>query len=211
MGEDDKRSSFLDRVFPRKYDFNQMLEEQAEMTSKGAWELVRWLRTSSHGYPSEILELNHRTDELRYDMEASLMRAFSTPFDRQDIYSVSRQMDYIFNNISSIATESRAFKVEVDDPIIEMAQALAEGMDKFKVAMKGIEVDHGEAKSMVREIRSITDEVDRTYMNAMLALFNSEDAIMALKKREIYHHFKTAGRSLNVGADILHRIVVSRG
>jgi len=211
MGDDKKKDSFLDRVFPKRYDFNQMLEEQAEMTSKGAWSLVRWLRSENHTYPSEILELNHRTDELRYDMEASLMRAFTTPFDRQDIYSVSRQMDYIFNYISSIATEARAFRVEIDDPMIGMAQNLAEGMDKFRVAMKGIEDEHGESKSLVREIRSITDEIERTYMNAMLSLFSEGDAVSALKKREIYHHFKSAGRFLNVGADILHRIIVSQG
>ena len=208
---DEKKNSFLDRVFPKRYDFNQMLAEQAEITSKGAWSLVDWLKAEMQTYPSGILEMNHRMDEMRYEMEASLMNAFSTPFDRQDIYSVSRQMDYIFNHISSIATESRTFKVEIDDPIIDMAETLAEGIDIFKRAMMGIDKDHGEAKGLVREIRSITNEINRAYMNAMFTLFQEEDAMEAMKKREIYHHFRTAGRYMNVGADILHRIIVSTG
>jgi len=43
----------------------------------------------------------------------------------------------------------------------------------------------------------------------MKDLFDEQDAIRALKNREIYHHMRDAGRNMAATVDILHRIIVA--
>jgi len=50
--------------------------------------------------------------------------------------------------------------------------------------------------------------IDDVYIHGMAVLFDQEDAIEALRKREIYHHLRDAGRALRLTVDILHHAVV---
>jgi len=50
--------------------------------------------------------------------------------------------------------------------------------------------------------------IDKTYVRNMALVFTNDDPIMAMKKREIYHHLKDAGRNLSITVDVLHRIIV---
>ena len=45
----------------------------------------------------------------------------------------------------------------------------------------------------------------------MKEVFLLPDHMMVLKKREIYHHLKDAGRALSATADILHRAAFGMG
>ena len=57
-------------------------------------------------------------------------------------------------------------------------------------------------------MRKAEHEIERIYIAAMAALFKRGEASEAMKKREIYHHLKDAGRELGAAVDILHRIIV---
>ena len=52
---------------------------------------------AASGPPDEVRRIERDLDHMRYDLEEQLLDAFSTPFDREDLYSLSRQMDYILN------------------------------------------------------------------------------------------------------------------
>ena len=114
------------RMFPVKYDFYGMLNEQAEQTSVGVKALLTWLRSGANSDPVDVVREEDKGDQIRLGMERELQGAFSTPFDRQDIYTISRQMDYILNYTMSTAYEMKAFEVKPDEPVIEDGQFVAE-------------------------------------------------------------------------------------
>jgi uncharacterized protein len=60
----------------------------------------------------------------------------------------------------------------------------------------------------IREAREAIHTLDDRYIAAMKELFASGEAIDALKRREIYHHLRDAGRALRDTVDILHQAVV---
>jgi sulfur transfer complex TusBCD TusB component (DsrH family) len=62
---------------------------------------------------------------------------------------------------------------------------------------------------MIRQIRKHTHEIEYTYIESMALLFLQDDVIMAIKKREICHHLRDAGRNMNSTVDILHRIIMA--
>jgi uncharacterized protein len=198
-----------DRLFPPKYDFNAMLENQANETIIGVRALVDWLKEGANTPIDNISSSEQRADKIRHEMEMLLQEAFSTPFDRQDIYSISRQMDQVLNFSYSTAVEMTAFKVAPDSAILSMAQSLLEGVILMEKVVRMMQSTLKDVNSSIGGIRKHAHEIEDTYIESMSSLFLQDDAIMAIKKREIYHHLRDAGRNLNSTVDILHRIIVA--
>jgi len=200
--------NILDTIFPPRYDFENMITGQAEQTLAGVRALVDWLENHAGEEPVLLGRIEVEVDALRYDMEDKLKDAFSTPFDRQDIYRLSRQMDYILNFASETAQEMHVFEVEPDRPIFDMATALLRGTEEIASGVRLMGSDPESVRKSIREAREAIHTLDTTYIYAMKELFRSGNAIDALKRREIYHHLRDTGRALRGTVDILHQAVV---
>lgn len=210
-GYDNRRGKkpLIDRLFPPKYDFEGMLLQQAETTAAGVKELVNWLNAGAKEAPKRLEELEQKADDIRHGLERVLSEAFSTPFDRQDMYSISRQMDQVLNFSLSTAVEMRAFGVGPTSAIIKMSEALSQGASLLPMGVSMMRRDKDEkAADIIRQVRKCMHELENTYIQSMAELFGQKDAVLALKEREIYHHLRDAGRNLSVTVDILHRIIV---
>ena len=91
-----------------------MLALQSEWTVSGVKTFVAWLETRPLSDPHELQRMETEVDIMRQDLEEKLIQSFSTPFDRQDIFSISRQMDYILNFSNETVKEMYAFGVQPD-------------------------------------------------------------------------------------------------
>ncbi len=202
------RRGVLDAIFPREHDFEGMLADQAAETLSGVRTLVNWLDTEPLENPAALLRIEKDVDEMRYAMEAKLIDAFSTPFDRQDIYSISRRMDYILNFSKETAQEMYAFGVRPDVPIRAMAAALLRGTACVAEAVKILNSDKVRVEELIQKSRGAINEIEAIYITSMAELLHTDDAMAALRKREIYHHLRDAGRALRNTVDILHTAVV---
>jgi len=195
-------------IFPREYDFEAMLADQADRTVAGVSVLVDWLKTDPVTNPVDLERIENEVDTMRHDMEEKLTNSFSTPFDRQDIYSISRQMDYILNASKETAKEMYVFGVSPDTPILAMAQSLRTGTSSVARAIKVMNSDHERAEEMIREGRQAYNAIEDIYITGMAELFRTGDVMKAMKTLEIYHHLRHAGRALRDTLDILHNAVI---
>jgi uncharacterized protein Yka (UPF0111/DUF47 family) len=208
-GRGERKGGVLSSIFPQKYDFQGMLQAQADETLAGVDALVIWLKRGDLSIaPDELQRIEEEADRKRHEMEGLLLEAFSTPFDRQDIYSISRQMDYVLNFCLSTAIEMRAFGVQRDEAIMAMAEDLQKSTAIVREAIRVMERDPSKADSMVKAMRRSEREIEIRYVTKMTEVFATEAPIDAMKKREVYHHLKDAGRTLSITIDILHRIIV---
>lgn len=208
MDSEREKKPWLDRVFPPRYDFNRMLQEQAAETVEGVRILKAWLNEPKLSDPTKLVEAEEAGDLIRHDLEGKLMEAFSTPFDRQDMYAISHQMDLILNFALSTALEMKAFEVYPDDAMRSMADALLSGVGLLSDALKVMMTSPEQVDAMIREMRTHEHEIEKLYVQSMAVLLRGGDAFDALKKREIYHHLKDAGRNLGGTVETLHRIIV---
>lgn len=195
-------------IFPREYDFEAMLAEQADRTVAGVQMLVDWLKAVPVTSPAELEKIENEVDEMRHAMEEKLINSFSTPFDRQDIYSISRQMDYILNSSKETAKEMFVYGVLPDPPILAMAQSLLFGTSSVAQAIKVMNSDRERAEEMIRQGRQAYNAIEDMYITGLAELFKTGDAMQAMKIREIYHHLRYAGRALRDTLDILHNAVI---
>jgi hypothetical protein len=204
----EKRRGLFDAIFPREYDFEGMLAYQAERTLAGVQAFAGWLDKTPLTEPVILGQIETEVDEMRYHLEEKLLEAFSTPFDRQDIYSLSRQMDYILNFTRETATEMFAFGVEPDDYIRKMVRSLLYGTEQVSAAVRIMSNDQKKVEQAIRKARKAMRSIEEDYIAGMQDLFSTGDPMTALRKREIYHHLRDAGRALRATVDILHKAVV---
>jgi len=203
-----ERKGVFDSIFPREYDFELMLAEQVDRTLAGVDNLVRWLEVGLLSEPVLLDKMAEEVDEMRHDLEDRMISAFSTPYDRQDIYSLSRQMDYILNFSRETANEMYAFGVYPDKHILAMATALLHGTECLAEGVKIMKSDRIRSEAIIRKARKYMHEIEEIYINGMKELLNTDNAMNAMSRREIYHHLRDAGRALRDTADIMHRALV---
>ncbi len=200
--------NLLDRLFPPKYDFTRMLRDQAAATVSAIESLSAWLSEGKMTDPAEVIHKEKAADKVRYDLEAKLSVAFSTPFDRQNIYSFSRQMDLIVDFAMSTALEMKEFGVLPDAAIKGMADSLLNGVRLISRALDLLPAEPGKVEPMIRDMRATVNSIEKVYVISMAGLFKTKDPFEAMTKREIYHHLRDAGRNLGGSIDALHRIIV---
>ena len=206
--ETQRQRGFFSRFFPPEHDFEEMLLRQAEETRSGVDAFVTWISSGCMEPPARIREIERNVDRMRYEFEETLIDAFSTPFDRQDLYSLSRQMDYILNYASETAREMYAFGVGPDPAIEQMGGLLLEGTEGVVEVLRVMTTDEAEVATAIRRIRAILHALEDAYIDGLSILFQESDAMNALRRREVYHHLRDGGRALRGTVDVLHRAVV---
>ncbi|NCA98059.1 MAG: DUF47 family protein [Clostridia bacterium] len=200
--------NLLDRVFPPKYDFYAMLNQQARLNAQGVEALFNWLRDASAMESSALQQEFKVADEIRMDLEQKLVDAFTTPFDRGDIYSISIGMNKVIEYAESTLLSMQAYDMAANPVIIGMVAILKEGTDQFAAAVSCLKADPVQTESFIARIRQTHDRIEQQYRDAMSAVFKSQDPMEALRQREVYHHIKDASAYLDSAVDVLHKIVV---
>jgi len=202
------KKSFLDRLFPAKYDFYGMLREQAEITAQGVSTLLAWLENPSPENYDLLIKLTIQADIVRMEMEKKLIEAFSTPFDRQDIYYISVQMDRIIEYSRTTMQSIKEYEVQVDNYIIKMVRELCEGTVIFAHAVALLEKNPIGVQDQIQIIRRSLEAVEESYRKGMSAAFKTSDVMGAIKYHDVKCQLRDAAYFLSYSADILHKIVV---
>ena len=200
--------NFLDRIFPPKYDFFAMLSEQAQMNAQGVNALFNWLMDASAIESSALRQELKAADDIRMELEKKLIDAFTTPFDRGDIYSISIGMNKVIEYAESTLLSMQAYEMTANQVIVGMVAILKEGTDQFAQAVACLKANPVQTESYIAQIRQTHDQIEQFYREAMSAVFKSDNPMEALRQREVYHHIKDASAFLDSAVDILHKIVV---
>jgi hypothetical protein len=185
-----------------------MIGDQAEASTNVVGYLSIWLRSRSEEDYRQLLRGVDAADRCRFTMEDNLIEAFATPFDRQDIYSLSVEMDRIVTYAKSTLTEMDAFKVVEDSIIHNMVRLLKIGTDQLAEAIHQLKEEPLKSQIQIGKIRKVQLEIEDQYRAGMMTLFNGTDPMHALRYREVYHHIKDAEVYLGYTTDILHKIIV---
>ena len=202
------KQNFFDRVFPVKYNFFEMLENQAKLNSDGVEALFRWLSGRAEADADLLLKYVSDADSVRMKLESDLIEAFSTPFDRGDIYSISVTMDKIIEYAKSTYYSMKDFEVQPNDVIVNMVEKLKEGTNLFAQAVGELKRRPEKAEQLIPAMRESHNKVEEYYRDGMAVVFRSDDPMYALRQREVYHHIKDAAFNMEDSVDLLHRIIV---
>lgn len=205
-----------DMFKPKPNKFMLMLVEQTEITVKGLELLTHYLKKRSANAAKEIVATEAQAEEMRRIMIEELMNTFVTPFDREDIFALSRDFDDILRYSSTTVEEMEILDVTPTPQMQKMADLLAEAARELHLAVLRIQDKHfAVASEHANNARRIENQVETTYREALAELFQEtkdiKHVMVVLKIREIYRHLSNAAdrqdQAANVISDIILKIV----
>ena len=85
--------------------FLQLLMEQAELTHQGLGVLLQYVQNPQQELADRIRALEKDADEVRRILIEELNQTFVTPFDREDIFSLSRAIDDVIDYADTTVSE----------------------------------------------------------------------------------------------------------
>ncbi|HKX19677.1 MAG TPA: DUF47 family protein [bacterium] len=197
------------RLFPREEGFFVLFNRAAENILHAAT-LLRDLFDDYRDVEARtaaIKALEEQGDEITHEIIDRLNRTFVTPFDREDIYELARQLDNVVDWIEAAAARMAVYRIprptregqEMTHIILNTAEAIVEAVGNLQRLDK--------IAGPVREINRLENLVDRVQRDAVAALFASTaNAIDIMKWKEIYDTLEEATDQAEDVANILETI-----
>lgn len=198
----------LTRVFPKAPDFHALLTEQAEHVVHTVSLLVHYMETADVPTSKQIKKDEHSADKLKVRNLHTLNEAFSTPFDREDIYRAIMDLDEVINYCKSTVNEMDVLGVAPDPHMHHMACCLLEGVKALATGFARLRATPQGAADDADIARKAERRVEKQYRRALSDLFQGDDYLNMFKRREIYRHLSNAADRMAHCANTLHDIVV---
>ena len=96
---------------PKPNKFLQLLVEQTSLTVQGLELLKIYLEKRDSAMAGKIITTEKEADEVRRILIEELMHTFITPFDREDIFSLSREIDDVLDYAATTVDEMEILDV----------------------------------------------------------------------------------------------------
>ena len=199
----------LRKFFPNNFDFFELFERHAGYAVEAATTFKEIARTGEIDLNlySKIRSIEHEGDEITHLILSQLNKTFITPFDREDIYNLAKELDDIIDMFNTITNQIRVYKIKnVDSTLVEFADIIEESAKSVQTAITCLrDVKHHE--SIMRccvEINRLENVGDAMRDKALAELFEKEkDPIGIIKWKDIYTDAETI---LDICEDVAHII-----
>ncbi len=197
---------------PKEDQYFQLFTEMTEKIREAANLLVEMMHGPHSNFEAaskRIKDVEHECDELTHTITTKLNKSFVTPFDREDIYTLSVALDDVCDYIDAAARATVMYRIEEAD---EYVKQLAVIIQKLAGEMYSASLLLKKATGMrqhLLEIQRLENDADEVYFNAMGTLFkNSTDAITIIKLKELYEILENATDRCESVGNIIESIVL---
>lgn len=196
------------RFIPEVPDFATLLKRQSTQVRKTIDDLVEYVQRPDAGLRDQLHRDEEEAEQLRDANMRRLNNAFSTPFDREDIYRAIEELDWVVVHTRRTAREMEILRVTPDNFIREICLEIQTGVRALEVGFSQLGSDTEAAYRQAEAARRIDRRARHMYEEALGELFNGDDVLDMLKRREIYHHLADGAKRVRKAAEILQDIVV---
>jgi predicted phosphate transport protein (TIGR00153 family) len=203
------------RFFKKREDiFHKLIQEQASITYDGLNLLVKYLETKAPEIAGQLALKEKEADEVRRILIDELNRTFVTPFDREDIFALSRSIDDVIDYADSTVSEMSILNVAPTPYMTRMASLLRDAAYEIHQAVLRLQKNPAVATDHAQRAKALENRVEGVYREAVADLFKGpEDVhhiVEMLKLREVYRHLSNAADRGDEAANVIADIVVKK-
>ena len=175
---------------------NALMEDYTDITAK-----IEYLK-----------KIENECDGKVHKIMQTLNASFITPFDREDIYYISKELDNIVDTIEEAANRFHVFNVkEVREDAIILSRLIVDSVNELKkliCELKNMKKSKT-LKTYIIEVNRIENEGDLVFRRAMEKLFTEEtSAIEVIKWKEIYEFLENSLDACENVANTLEGVVM---
>ena len=183
-----------------------MLCHQAAITVQAMDALSSW----SGGDPDAALavrDCEHRADEAKRHLWRALRDSYSPPFDAEDLFTLSADLDEVLNAAKDLTREMELMDMAPDAPTHNMVILLADAVRHLASAFGHLAGD-GDATTSADAAIKDQRRVEHEYRGAMSALLAVTDLREVMGRREVYRRLSRIGDLVHTVAERIWYAVV---
>jgi uncharacterized protein len=198
----------------REEIFHKLIQEQASITYDGVKLLVKYLETQDREIAEQLALKEKEADEVRRILIDELNRRFVTPFDREDIFSLSRSIDDVIDYADSTVSEMVVLNVQPTPHMQRIATLLKDAAYEIFQAVQRLQKNPAVAIDHAQRAKALENRVEGVYREAIADLFSGPEdvhhVVEMLKMREVYRHLSNAADRGDEAGNIIADIVVKK-
>lgn len=199
-------------LLPREdeyFIFFSQITEKIQEASNILVEMLNDKRENFESYTKRIKDAEHACDELTHNVTIKLNKSFITPFDREDIFTLSVALDDVCDYIDAGARAIVMYDInEISDHAKGLAKVIQRLATEINSAVGMLKKPNGMNQHIV-EIHRLENEADDIYFRAIGELFhNQTDPITLIKWKELYEILENATDRCESVANIIESIVL---
>jgi predicted phosphate transport protein (TIGR00153 family) len=195
----------------RESIFIKLIHDQAAFTLEGMEALKAYMGEDSSA-AERVTTAEKAADEARRILIAELNKTFVTPFDREDIFALSRTIDDVLDYAYSTVTEMEVLRVRPTSFMLSISSLLRDAANELLMAVDRLELHPEVANEHAQRAKSLENRVEDVYREALADLFSGAEDIKhvmkMLKSREVYRHLSNAADKGDEAANVIADIVV---
>lgn len=189
---------------PEEPDVVGLLRSQAAITLEALDGFAAWARGDA-GAAAAVRAVQPRGDRARRELMRTLRAAFVVPLEPEDVFALSRSIDWILDLACDLVAEAEVMKCEPDAGIAEMARILVDGVRRLDEAVASLGEDGGDPTTERAEAAVESEhELEAAYYRGMAALLDVEDRGRRIALRELY---RRSSQIANVVVDVAERLM----
>ncbi len=196
----------------RKNKFVQLVYDQAALTLEGMDALKVYVTNCDQSAADRLIAREKQADEARRILIDELNKTFITPFDREDIFELSRTIDDVLDYAYSTVSEMEILKVEPTLFMQRMASLLRDAAYELVMAVNCLAEHPSVSNDHAQRAKALENRVEQVYREALADLFSGAEDIKhvvnMLKLREVYRHLSNAADRGDEAANVIADIVV---
>jgi predicted phosphate transport protein (TIGR00153 family) len=183
-------------LMPQRKEFFDLLSAHSDRVVAGANAALRLVNALGEGKENldalvEEVNMNEKSgDKIKEDLITLLHKSFTTPINRDQIHSLTIDLDEILNTLQDVANAIGMYSIK--DSTVESREMASLASDACLLLNRAV-MALGDSKrsqetmNLCKEIDRIESRADKVLRKAVTRLFqDTSDVILTVKMREFY-------------------------
>lgn len=212
-----KINTILSVFAPKDTKFFPLLNETASVLYHASDLLVELLSSEDKSRRGELCKaIKHEEttgDRITGNIFKALNDTFITPFDREDIDSLTDEMDDAIDAINRTAQKVLLYSPQqLPDSTVLLAEVVR---DEAALVMQGvgkltnINKNAQEIRKLVKDIKRLEEKADVIYEEGIMELFSGgTDPVEIIKLKEIIQELERSANKLNKVGKVIKTVIV---
>lgn len=191
-------------ILPKEVDFNRALQQQVGSTRHCVLDLVAFCQHQDQKALSAIVNDEHQSRILKTRNMHELLDVFITPYDKESIYRIVTQLDWVALSVKHLVIELVEYKVSCPEHYQSIFQTLTDMVEYLDQAFNYL--PEKKLKQILKNAEKIHDKYDRTVKYCALATIKhlEQDEIKVyLIQKEILNQLKEVAKRIHISANTL--------
>ncbi len=201
-------SFFKKYILPKEIDFFDAMKLHSDAIEKIVLDLQKCFLYDEKNSCVNILNDESDSKNIKKENMKNLLSTFITPVDRESIYRVTTELDWIAISIRHFILEVKSYKIEnlkeynlLFQSLVDMSKSLNQGFISLK------NKDTKDVDTRCDEIRDIYDKAVEEYILYMTELSKEKDVKKIFTNKEILFQLRDIAKRFHLCANSLEDIV----